>query len=101
MVVDEFQRVPDLISAIQVEVDARPGPGQFILTGSRSFVMMEQISQSLAGRISLQILLPLSLSEVLSSGGDDLSLWEPVHGGFYPASIQLPSIRAGSTRITS
>lgn len=68
MIIDEFQRVPQLLSYIQVLVDERQVPGQFVLTGSQNFLMMETISQSLAGRIALFSLLPLSLAELQQAG---------------------------------
>jgi len=49
-VLDEVQRVPELMSYLQVEVDNRPEPGRFILTGSTHFALLESVSQSLAGR---------------------------------------------------
>ena len=49
-VLDEIQRVPELLSWIQVAVDERPRPGSYILTGSHNFELMHSVSQSLAGR---------------------------------------------------
>lgn len=64
VILDEVQRVPELLSYLQVHVDSIKENGQFILTGSQHFLLMESISQSLAGRISLHTLLPLSLEEL-------------------------------------
>ena len=61
VVIDEVQRLPQLLSWIQVLVDERNRPGQFILTGSHQFELMERITQSLAGRTALLRLLPLSM----------------------------------------
>lgn len=61
---DEIQRVPDLLSWIQVDVDQRRQMGRFILTGSHQFELSQQISQSLAGRTALLRLLPLSIAEL-------------------------------------
>lgn len=81
--IDEVQRVPQLLSWIQVRVDERSVPGQFILTGSHQFDLMAAISQSLAGRTALLQLLPLSINELreagLSSATDRL-----LHAGGYP-----------------
>ncbi len=52
-VIDEVQRVPELLSWIQVRVDQTQKPGQFILTGSHQFELMAAITQSLAGRTAL------------------------------------------------
>lgn len=64
MVIDEFQRVPDLLSYIQTIVDEKRMPGQYILTGSQNVLMSERIGQSLAGRVALFTLPPLSLAEL-------------------------------------
>lgn len=64
VILDEIQRVPDLLSYIQTIVDEDKKPGQFILTGSQQFEVLNTISQSLAGRTALLKLLPLSLAEI-------------------------------------
>jgi uncharacterized protein len=64
MIIDEVQRVPELLSWIQVLSDENPLQGQYILTGSNQFQLNEAISQSLAGRTAVYNLLPLSLSEL-------------------------------------
>lgn len=63
-ILDEVQRVPELFSYIQTLVDETNQPGQFILSGSQNFLLSEQISQSLAGRVALLNLLPLSVPEL-------------------------------------
>lgn len=68
LIIDEIQRVPELLSWIQVLVDARPGHGLFILTGSNQPELGAAVSQSLAGRTSLMHLLPLSLEELSAHG---------------------------------
>lgn len=52
IVIDEVQRVPDLLSYIQTIVDENP-EAVFILSGSQNLLMLEQVSQSLAGRTAL------------------------------------------------
>ena len=80
---DEVQRVPDLLSYIQVDVDANPAAGRYILTGSQQFQLHEQISQSLAGRTALLRLLPFSLAELRSHFlSEDLNT--VLFKGFYP-----------------
>lgn len=64
MIVDEIQRVPDLVSYIQGLVDESGGPGRFILTGGHQFGMTDVVSQSLAGRTALVTLLPFSMREL-------------------------------------
>ncbi|RMF59412.1 MAG: ATP-binding protein, partial [Calditrichaeota bacterium] len=66
IVIDEVQRVPELFSYIQGIVDETNKNGRFILTGSQNFLLLEQISQSLAGRAALFNLLSFSISEILS-----------------------------------
>jgi predicted AAA+ superfamily ATPase len=58
------QHVPALFSCIQTRVDENQLPGQFILTGSQNFNLTGGISQTLAGRIALLSLLPLSIEEL-------------------------------------
>ncbi len=72
---DEIQRVPELLSYIQVIVDAKKIKGMFILTGSHQIELHAAISQSLAGRVALLTLYPLSISE-LAAGGVELELDE-------------------------
>jgi predicted AAA+ superfamily ATPase len=83
VILDEIQRAPNLLSYIQGIVDEKQRSGQFILTGSQQFEVLNKISQSLAGRTALLKLLPLSLAEILventSSFIDRLILT-----GFYP-----------------
>ena len=64
VIIDEAQHVPELFSYIQLIVDETNMPGQFILTGSQNFLLVEKISQSLAGRIAIFNLLPLSINEL-------------------------------------
>jgi len=64
VILDEAQRVPDLFSYVQGIVDQTQRPGQFVLTGSQNFLLLRQISQSLAGRCAILHLLPFSRSEL-------------------------------------
>src|SRR5262245_37775045 len=64
LIIDEFQYAPNLLSYIQTIVDAEKRDGYFILTGSQNFLMNKSITQSLAGRVSLHTLLPLSVDEL-------------------------------------
>lgn len=71
LVIDEIQRVGEpLVLAVKVVVDADNRPGRFILTGSTNFLTVPTISESLAGRIDIVTLWPLSQGE-LSDGADD------------------------------
>ncbi len=82
-VLDEIQRVPALLSWVQVAVDETPSPGRFILTGSHSFELMGAVAQSLAGRTALLELLPMSIAE-LRAAGLSLSTDQLLHAGGYP-----------------
>lgn len=83
MILDEIQRVPELLSYIQSMVDHKKKKGQFILTGSRNFELMESVVQSLAGRTAILNLLPLSISE-LNKAKQDNSTDQYLLKGFYP-----------------
>ena len=82
-VLDEIQRVPDLVSYIQGVVDEKKQNGMFILTGSQQFEVSNSINQSLAGRTALLKLLPFSLTEVEQNYGVSNS-YEFIYKGFYP-----------------
>jgi predicted AAA+ superfamily ATPase len=84
-VLDEVQRLPELLSYVQVEVDARPKPGRFILTGSANFALLDSVSQSLAGRTSLLTLLPLGLEELRRFPSPPTGLFETLWRGSFPA----------------
>ena len=71
VILDEAQRVPELFSYIQGVVDENDLPGQYILTGSQNFLLLEKISQSLAGRCAIHHLLPFSRSELLGTNPAD------------------------------
>ena len=64
IIIDEAQNAPELFSYIQRIVDEKKVYGYFILTGSQNFLLNEMITQTLAGRIALFTLLPLSQSEL-------------------------------------
>ena len=82
-IVDEVQRVPELLSYLQVHVDDRQRNGMFVLTGSEQFRLSESISQSLAGRTAILRLLPFSIEEagVIRPA---MTLDEMIFTGFYP-----------------
>jgi len=63
VILDEAQRAPELFSYLQGFVDERRG-GPFVLTGSQNFLLLESITQSLAGRAAVLELLPLSVAEL-------------------------------------
>lgn len=64
-VIDEVQRAPDVLRAIKTSVDYSRRPGRFLLTGSANVLTLPQVSESLAGRMEIVTLLPLSRAEIL------------------------------------
>lgn len=87
-VFDEIQRVPDLFSYLQQILDENDTKGRFILTGSNNFLLQENISQSLAGRIAYLCLLPFTVSELPDKEKTDLQ--ELLFRGFYPPVYDQP-----------
>jgi len=105
-IVDEVQRAPDLLRAIKKTIDVDRRPGRFLLTGSANVLTLPQVSDSLAGRIEVVNLLPLSRAEIVEKKptflqkamagrvaktteyliGDDLV--DAVFTGGYPEMIQ-------------
>lgn len=85
VVIDEAQRCPQLFSWLQGWVDERRRMGDIVLTGSQQFGLMSSISQSLAGRVGLVQLLPLSLSEMADAKLVGHSLDAMLRRGGYPA----------------
>ncbi len=83
-ILDEVQRVPQLFSYLQEILDNQRSKGLFVLSGSNNFLLQENISQTLAGRVGYLQLLPFSISELnkskLLAAGDDALMLK----GFYP-----------------
>lgn len=67
--IDEVQYEPRLLRAIKMKVDATGEPGQYWLTGSQRFHLMQGVSESLAGRVGIVELYTLSQSEAAGQGG--------------------------------
>lgn len=98
VIIDEAQRAPELFSYLQTAVDNDARPGRFILTGSQNLLLMDRISQSLAGRSGILHLLPFSRSElagqeavstddpgvIFGNRVSDQDCWRLVRSGFYP-----------------
>ena len=83
VVLDEIQRVPSLVSQVQVLVDAdRARCGRFVLTGSHQTALAEAVDESLAGRTAILELLPLSLAEL--GAGRNVPTDELLFRGFMP-----------------
>ena len=89
VIIDEIQRVPQLLSYIQVIVDENGENGQYLLTGSHQPQLNAGVSQSLAGRTGLLRLLPLSIQE-LSEYGITMERDEFLFKGFMPRAYNNP-----------
>jgi predicted AAA+ superfamily ATPase len=85
VIFDEVQRVPALFSYIQTRVDESGKMGQFILSGSQNFHLVNSITQTLAGRVALFKLLPLDFYELKSVGLLQDTYTSASIKGFYPA----------------
>ena len=69
LLIDEFQYAPELLPFIKIAVDNNDAPGQYFLTGSQLFKMMECVGESLAGRIAVLSLSSLSYAEIVGNAG--------------------------------
>lgn len=87
VIIDEIQYVPEMFSYLQVFTDERNQVGEYIITGSQNFLLMEQISQSLAGRVALFTLLPFSYQEIKNSEYHYNSWEQYAVNGSYPRKI--------------
>ena len=82
-ILDEVQKAPELFSYLQQVLDENKKPGLFILTGSNNFLLQENISQSLAGRIAYLYLFPLTISEIPETNEVEINNY--ILRGGYPA----------------
>jgi predicted AAA+ superfamily ATPase len=99
LIIDEIQYAPSLLPYIKLRVDAnRHVYGQYILTGSQSFQLMKGVSETLAGRIAVFQLFPLSWDEISHiphhhrSAMDDIQCANQIVSGFYPEFFAVPQM---------
>ncbi len=85
IIIDEVQKVPELFSFLQVVCDESVKMGKFILTGSQNFLLLEKISQSLAGRVAICNLLPFDVAELKGAGLQSEYIDDKLFHGSYPA----------------
>jgi len=83
-IIDEAQYAPDLFSYIQTKVDAENEVGMYLLSGSQNFLLMQSITQSLAGRTALLKLAPLSALELKRASMLPATLNDWLFMGGYP-----------------
>jgi len=99
VVLDEVQRVPGLFTSLKTEVDARRVPGRFILTGSANVLLVPKLADSLAGRMEILRLHPLSQAEL---GGKESSFLSRLFlGNFKAGSIAQRQGRALAERVVN
>lgn len=91
VILDEFQNVPMILSYLQGIIDATKRPGYFILTGSQNFLVNQAITQSLAGRIAIHTLLPLSIQELSDAQLLAASPEKAIFLGGYPRLFGKPA----------
>lgn len=92
-ILDEIQRAPHLFSYLQQVLDETKKKGLFILTGSNNFLLQENITQTLSGRIAYLQLLPLSLQELKESNKLKASYNSHIFNGGYP-EVQTGKVHA-------
>lgn len=100
LVIDEVQRVPELLSEIQVLADETGDPGQFVLTGSHQPLLQDKVAQSLAGRTALLDLYPLSLAELAARPaaaprGRDECIWAGGLPRIFDRALDPPEVCEG------
>jgi uncharacterized protein len=84
LIIDEVQRVPQLLAYLQTAIDAAPGMGRYVLTGSQNLLLSASVGQSLAGRAGYLELLPLAYAELPPrAAARSLDAW--LVAGAYPA----------------
>lgn len=72
-IIDEIQRAPELLLALKLSIDNDRRPGRFLLTGSANVMSLPTVADSLAGRIEVHALLPLSNAELAGRQADFLA----------------------------
>lgn len=110
LIIDEIQYAPELFREIKFRVDQNDEYGQYILTGSQTFSLMQGVTESLAGRVGIIHLDGLSLREILQDpfrksmipdndyihadrkSLHGLALWEKIHRGSMPELIKMPDL---------
>ena len=84
IILDEIQKTPKLLSYIQIEVDQNQSVGRFVITGSQNILLNPNVNQTLAGRVALMTLLPLSIEELKKADKLPPTPAEAIFKGFYP-----------------
>lgn len=85
VIIDEAQRVPQIFNYLQGKVDNDQIMGQYILSGSQNFLLLQSITQSLAGRVAILRLLPFDFSELNTQQLLENNYLTHCFKGFYPS----------------
>ncbi len=91
LIVDEIQYAPSLLRHLKVAIDEDRRPGRYILTGSQNFLLMQGVSESLAGRCGVLHMLNLSLAE-LRAAGIPVSVESCLTKGWFPELHARPEL---------
>ena len=84
-IIDEAQKVPEIFDALKMHVDNSDfTPGKFILTGSSQFRLKQNMTDSMAGRVTFLKLLPFSVKELKDEGALSENPYDIIFGGQYP-----------------
>ncbi len=84
VIIDEIQQVPELLSYLQSHIDFVNEAGMYVITGSHNLLLMQSISQSLAGRTALLTLAPFSTKELNASNLLPATVNEMLYNGSFP-----------------
>ena len=89
MIIDEIQRLPEIFSSIQYFIDEKKVMGKIIITGSQNLLLMQSMSQTLAGRVALFTLLPFSIYELEGTPYQQTDYENYLIKGYYPRIYDL------------
>ncbi len=95
VILDEIQHTPDLLSYIKTAIDEERSPGRWLLTGSQNFPVMQNVGQSLAGRVAVMDLLPLSAGEASGRAEGEISLDDLLSRLFEGGDVPPPPFGLG------
>lgn len=93
LIIDEIQYAPEILRYIKVQIDKhRKKMGQYLLTGSQVFPLMKGVSESLAGRVALFEIYPLSWAEISPTSPDYATTLLRMITGFFPEIVTSSEI---------
>jgi hypothetical protein len=98
LIIDEVQYVPQLLSYIKTAIDEDRKPGRWLMTGSQAFPLMQGVGQSLAGRVAVMTLMPLTIQEYSGRADRKGSVGAMIARLFRKDGVLRGSARAGKPR---